>query len=111
MVLRAGMLWRSQKKGLACDRKRFTAPFLMAWLERQTMCECCNRLLDIGFKQDNQKHDDSPSIDRIIPEKGYVKGNVALLCWRCNNLKRDATISELETIVAWMRTKYGNEVV
>jgi hypothetical protein len=26
-----------------------------------------------------------------------------LICWRCNNLKRDATADELETIAQWMR--------
>lgn len=28
----------------------------------------------------------TPTVDRIIPEKGYVKGNVAVVSWRANRL-------------------------
>lgn len=37
----------------------------------------------------------SPSIDRIIPELGYVKGNVVVTSWRANDIKKDATPEEL----------------
>jgi hypothetical protein len=37
------------------------------------------------------------SLDRIIPEKGYVAGNMDFICYRCNLLKNDATIAEFET--------------
>lgn len=46
---------------------------------------------------------DSPSLDRVIPELGYVPGNVIVISWRANNLKRDATIEELEAVIAYMR--------
>src|SRR5690606_22407621 len=38
---------------------------------------------------------DNPSVDRIIPELGYVKGNVRVISHRANLLKSDATIEEL----------------
>jgi len=41
-----------------------------------------------------------PSIDRIDPTKGYVKGNVWVISWRANRLKSDATLDELRGIVA-----------
>lgn len=37
----------------------------------------------------------SPSLDRIDNSKGYVKGNVEVICWRANNLKSNATLEEL----------------
>lgn len=37
----------------------------------------------------------SPSLDRIIPELGYVKGNVIVISWRANRIKADATVDEL----------------
>ena len=40
----------------------------------------------------------SPSIDRIIPELGYVKGNVRIISRRANVLRNDATVEELEAI-------------
>lgn len=103
--LRAGMRERARELGLAFDDEHFTVSRLMGWLSGSPTCECCRRVLDVGFKHDAQKHDDSPSMDRFAPELGYVAGNVALLCWRCNNLKRDASAAELECVAAWMRRK------
>lgn len=40
-------------------------------------------------------HDHSPTLDRIIPAKGYVKGNVVVISMRANRLKNNATIHEL----------------
>ena len=41
----------------------------------------------------------SPSLDRIDPEKGYIKGNVWVISNRANTLKNDATLTELKTLV------------
>lgn len=40
----------------------------------------------------------SPSLDRLIPELGYVKGNVVIVSNRANTIKRDATPEELMKI-------------
>lgn len=45
--------------------------------------------------------DNAPSIDRFDNNKGYEKGNVAVISWRANNLKRDATLDELQKIIKW----------
>ena len=37
----------------------------------------------------------APSLDRLIPELGYVKGNIAVVSTRANIIKRDATPEEL----------------
>jgi hypothetical protein len=44
--------------------------------------------------------DHSPSLDRKDPTKGYIKGNVWVISWRANAIKRDATLAELRLIVA-----------
>jgi hypothetical protein len=47
-----------------------------------------------GGRQD----DHSPTLDRIIPGKGYVPGNVVVVSWRANRIKSDATIEELKKV-------------
>lgn len=47
--------------------------------------------------------DNSPSIDRIIPEKGYVKGNVLVISYRANTIKNAGTIEEHLKIIEYMR--------
>ena len=37
----------------------------------------------------------SPSIDRIYPDKGYVKGNIAVISTLANSMKANATPKEL----------------
>lgn len=47
----------------------------------------------------------SPSLDRIRNDEGYVKGNVQVISWRANNLKRDATAEEIEKLATFMKGK------
>jgi hypothetical protein len=46
---------------------------------------------------------ESPSLDRIIPELGYTKGNVRVISMRANTLKNNATLAELEAITQDLR--------
>lgn len=41
------------------------------------------------------KHPDGPSIDRIIPAKGYVRGNVRIISNYANTLRRDCLDPEM----------------
>ena len=41
----------------------------------------------------------SPSIDRIDNSKGYTPDNIVVVSWRVNDLKKNASIEELEKIV------------
>jgi hypothetical protein len=51
--------------------------------------------------------DTSPTVDKIIPELGYVPGNIAVISWRANRLKHDGTLEELRAIVEWMDKQKG----
>ena len=48
-----------------------------------------------------ERTDNTPSIDRIIPERGYVKGNVVVISWRANRLKNNATVEELMKLASF----------
>lgn len=56
-----------------------------------------------GFEKGKGYHPDGPSVDRLIPSLGYVKGNVRVISARANLLKNDATISELELVLEDLR--------
>ncbi len=45
------------------------------------------------------------SLDRIDNSEGYVKGNVAVMSLRANELKRDGTLTEFEAIARWLTTQ------
>lgn len=42
--------------------------------------------------------DNSPSLDRIIPEGGYVPGNIVVVSRRANRAKSDLTVEELMAV-------------
>ena len=49
----------------------------------------------------------SPSIDRIVPERGYVKGNIKIISFRANQIKSDASHEELKLVTSYL----GRELV
>lgn len=69
-------------------------------------CPCCGNALTYGVKGRGTRSNQSASLDRIDPSGGYVKGNVQVLCWRCNAVKRDASYAELKRIVAFLELYY-----
>jgi len=44
----------------------------------------------------------SPSLDRIRPDLGYVKGNVQVISMRANVMKNDASPEELKKFADWV---------
>jgi len=53
---------------------------------------------------DGCPNDNSPSLDRIIPDLGYVPENVIVVSRKANAMKQNATLNELERLVDFYRT-------
>ena len=47
--------------------------------------------------------DTSPTLDKIIPELGYTKGNIAVISKRANTIKNNATVEELQMLIDWLK--------
>jgi hypothetical protein len=44
----------------------------------------------------------SPTLDKLVPELGYVKGNIAVISHKANLMKNNATLEELLGLVKWL---------
>jgi hypothetical protein len=54
------------------------------------------------FVGNRNQHENAPTLDKIIPELGYVKGNVRVISYRANRIRNDATLDELRKLVAFL---------
>jgi hypothetical protein len=63
-------------------------------------CPVCGRDMVTRGKRGDAAN---KSLDQMSPGAGYTTSNCAVICYRCNVLKNDATVQELDQIVAWMR--------
>jgi len=46
----------------------------------------------------------SPTLDRVDNSRGYVPGNVFVISFRANAIKSDASLSDLEKIISYVRS-------
>ncbi len=46
-------------------------------------------------------HDGSPQLDRLVPELGYVKGNVAVISKLANTIKQNASPKQIRAVADW----------
>lgn len=86
-------MWKAAKS----RAKRQGVPFDISVEDIEIPKRC--PVLGIKLKMGHgQPTDNSPSLDRIIPALGYVKGNIEVISHRANSIKRDATPEELRMI-------------
>lgn len=62
-------------------------------------------ILGIRLKAGKKNHlPSSPSLDRIIPELGYVRGNVCVISHKANQMKSDLTKETLLRLLSYIGT-------
>ena len=47
----------------------------------------------------------SPTLDRIDPTRGYTPDNVAVISFRANAIKHNATAEEVKKVYKWITTQ------
>lgn len=94
-----GAIGRAQKAGLPFDESLRDRLMDSPPVE----CACCHAALDYSMRRGNRSL--SPSLDRFEPAKGYTNENVVVICMRCNEVKGNASIREVEAVLAYMRSR------
>lgn len=84
-VLIAGAKTRAKNRGILCTitEDDFIIP------------ETCAYLGIPIFHCKGNVRTNSPSLDEIVKGKGYIPGNVEVISYKANAMKRDASIDEL----------------
>ncbi len=49
----------------------------------------------------------SPSLDKIEPHLGYVRGNIVVMSHRANTIKSNASVDELQRVADWLAHASG----
>src|SRR5262249_3903966 len=91
-VLLQAAKWRSREQGLPCDLT----------LDDVVIPDRCPVLGIPLITGQSKQGENSATLDRIVGSKGYVKGNVAVISWRANHLKNNATLDEIRRLAAWI---------
>ena len=69
-------------------------------------------VLGLEFNWTSKKlSDNSPTMDRIEPQIGYIPGNVVIISAKANRIKNDASLEDLETVTNWLRVHLRKEEV
>ena len=92
------VMWHSCKK----RAKKGGLPFDLTIEDLEVPEKCPILGLELKVGNDSSR-EISPSLDRIVPALGYVKGNIRVISLRANRLKSDASIEELEAILKYMK--------
>jgi len=92
--------WAKQKS------KKYNIPFNLKEEDLVYTGKCV--VFGTDLKAGGENLDNSPSLDRIIPSLGYVKGNVQIVSHLANRIKNNATLEQIKLVVDYVE-KYKGE--
>ena len=92
-----GATQRARLKGLPCDSMKTIADECLRQMI-QTRGSCPYLYKRYKMKAVAGGSDFSPSLDKKIPSKGYVIGNIEVMSMRANRIKTDADSLEVRAV-------------
>lgn len=99
----------------AQDRARLkNVKFDISWedVKHVTVCPILEIPLNWGeTTNEGGRNIDTPSLDRIVPELGYIKGNVRIISNLANMMKNSANRKQLETFTKNIFKYLDNEEI
>lgn len=87
------LLWRIKRRA---EEKQLSFDLQIEDIQIPSHCPVLGIKLEKG--KGSGVKDYSPSLDRIVPFLGYVKGNVIVVSHKANRIKSDASLSELQKV-------------
>jgi hypothetical protein len=92
--------YQARLKKAECKRKVLPYDISPEYLESIWTLHC--PVFGGEFVRFDKTNDNSPALDRMIPELGYVRGNLCYISARANRIKYDATPEEIRKVLAFM---------
>lgn len=88
-----------------CKKKDIIIDLTPDYLENiwTGICPIFNTKISFNYKGRGSGNINQAHLDRINPNKGYIKENVCWISGRANRIKYNATIKELEQILTYMK--------
>jgi len=94
----AKIVQRGKKRNFPVD---IDTEYLLSIYPKDDLCPALKIKMEFGGTSD--KRFNSPSIDRIIPKKGYTKGNVRFVSFLANAIMNDANADEILKVGNWLK--------
>jgi len=92
---------RAQKAGVPFDLTR-------DYLDSIRVSHCPILGIELKYTENTKICDDSATIDRIVPELGYVPGNIQMLSHKANRMKSNATSEQLIMFAKWVLKEHDH---
>ena len=87
---------RAKQKGVDFN---LTSQYLKKIFPKDNKCPITGLNFEFGYtNKEKINKNNSPSLDRIIPSKGYVIGNVMIISDLMNRMKQDSTYEDIEKL-------------
>lgn len=95
--------WNTMFQTAKRTAKQNNLPFNITCEYLETIFPKDNKCPVFGFEfaisKQKESRDNSPSLDKIVPDQGYVVGNVTIVSLKANRMKNNGSIEDLKKVL------------